>query len=755
MSKNQNQKKNYYISKINSVNNKQNKINQLVSRKIINPKIINTDKIFTKNNNPKKSSDDLVINHRIHKKIFSNIDQYNKVDKLNMVNKLKKISLNKIINKNQKHRRILTERKISDINNIKKRSQNRFILINTRNIKNDDKYRLITEYFFKENKEKTKDISSQHISQHISQQISQHNTLKSISNINSEINQLTARTTKNSIIKNLKKREFKKHSENVLINEETPNKKRYMKYLKANNLYNHSLDNTYSNAKLNQKDISNLNSINSINLQEISNIFPYNISNFNMNNYGYSLDIKKQILFRNQNKIKKKKFLKTKFLDDLLRTYNNILTERPPFKKLINLNLKKYFPQKMNNLTIDTLLKDTKRKGLAKINYKKIILKNRKVLEINSNSKEKRYLTAQNSLKNIKSPKNIVKINAIKNKFEIKKKNLWNIKINLNKKSKIKISKLMKQKNLAKINHQKIYEEIIKIKNIFSLSKKGFWQPGIEKPNQDNYFIFKNITNESNNYFIGVCDGHGKYGQEISSFISINLPLNLKQNFIDNKININKESLSTISKIIIKTFLQTNLSLTLNSNIGTSSSGSTCSSIILTPYRLFSINLGDSRCILGKNINNKWSYINLTRDHKPKEEDEKKRILEKGGKISKEKDQFDNKIGIARIWKKDGGDIGLALTRSFGDEILSKVGIICEPEIKEFILDKNDKFIIIGTDGLWEYIPSQECVDIVKDFYLNNDIQGAVNYLFKESSKRWIMEQDVVDDITIILIFLE
>ena len=751
MSKNQRQEKNYYISKINNANNKQNKINNLPTKKIINAKIINTDRIFTKNNNPKKSDGNLIINQRIHKKIFSNVEDYNKLAKLNIENKFKKISLNNITNKIKTHRRILTEKKISDINNMKKRNQNRFILINTRNIKNDDKYRLITEYFLKENKDKTKDLNSQHISQ----QISQHNTQKSISNINSDFNQLTSRTTRNSIIKNLKKREYKKNSENVLINEETPNKKRYMKYLKANNLYNHSLDNTYSNLKLNQKEISNLNSINNfINLQEITNIFPNNISNFNTSIYGYSLDLKKQILIRNQNKIKKKKLLKKEFFNDLLKTYNNILTERPPFKKTINLNLKKYFPQKMNNLTIDILLKDTKRKGLPKINIKKIILNNRNSHEINSNSKEKKCLTSQNSLKNIKSPKNNMKINEIKNKFEIKKKNLWNIKINLDKNSKIKIAKYMKQNNLSKINHKKISSEIIKIKNIFSLTKKGFWQPETEKPNQDNFFIFKNITSESNNYFIGVCDGHGKYGKEISSFISINLPLNLKQNFLDNKIKLNKESLSTISKIITKTFIQTNLSLNLNSNIGTSSSGSTCSSIILTPYRLISINLGDSRCVLGK-YNNKWSYVNLTRDHKPKEEDEKKRILEKGGKISKEKDEFGNKTGIARIWKKDEGNIGLALTRSFGDEILSKIGVICEPEVKEFILSKDDKFIIIGTDGLWEYITSQECVEIVKEFYLKNDIQGAINYLFKESAKRWITEQDVIDDITIILIFLE
>ena len=100
------------------------------------------------------------------------------------------------------------------------------------------------------------------------------------------------------------------------------------------------------------------------------------------------------------------------------------------------------------------------------------------------------------------------------------------------------------------------------------------------------------------------------------------------------------------------------------------------------------INVGDSRCVLGKynKENNDWSYINLTRDHKPKEEDEKERILKKGGKISKDKDEFGNYLGVTRIWQKEEGNIGLALTRSFGDEILSKVGVICEPEIKEFKL---------------------------------------------------------------------
>ena len=110
-----------------------------------------------------------------------------------------------------------------------------------------------------------------------------------------------------------------------------------MKYLKANNLYNHSLDNTYSNLKLNQKEISNLNSINNfINLQEITNIFPNNISNFNTSIYGYSLDLKKQILIRNQNKIKKKKLLKKEFFNDLLNIFLVFFKSNICFLKLIS-----------------------------------------------------------------------------------------------------------------------------------------------------------------------------------------------------------------------------------------------------------------------------------------------------------------------------------------------------------------------------------------------------------------------------------
>jgi hypothetical protein len=44
---------------------------------------------------------------------------------------------------------------------------------------------------------------------------------------------------------------------------------------------------------------------------------------------------------------------------------------------------------------------------------------------------------------------------------------------------------------------------------------------------------------------------------------------------------------------------------------------------------------------------------------------------------------------------------------------------------------------------------------MIKDFYLRKDITGAAEFLVEESSKRWRREEDVVDDITVVIIFLE
>ena len=47
---------------------------------------------------------------------------------------------------------------------------------------------------------------------------------------------------------------------------------------------------------------------------------------------------------------------------------------------------------------------------------------------------------------------------------------------------------------------------------------------------------------------------------------------------------------------------------------------------------------------------------------------------------------------------------GLAMTRSFGDKIGCQAGVIAEPEIFEMELSSEDKFMVIASDGVFEYM---------------------------------------------------
>ena len=307
-------------------------------------------------------------------------------------------------------------------------------------------------------------------------------------------------------------------------------------------------------------------------------------------------------------------------------------------------------------------------------------------------------------------------------------------------------------------NNDKSYknQEPKSILNIFSLCRKGYSGPEIRKTNQDNFFIYHNFNNNSNYVYMGVCDGHGIFGQDISTYLVNNLPQNMSNNIGKNRIkNISTENIQILSKIFIDTFIQTNNELNEDERIDSTYSGSTCVSLLFTPTKVFCINVGDSRCIIGKYNGDRWTSKNLSRDHKPSDIDEMKRIIENGGKVEALRNINGNFIGPQRVWTLNGPGPGLAMSRSFGDEIAHQVGVCVEPEIIEYYFLKEDKFIILASDGIWEFISSEDSVNMIKDFYIQNDINGAINYIYNEASRRWIMEEEVIDDITVIIVFLK
>ncbi len=92
------------------------------------------------------------------------------------------------------------------------------------------------------------------------------------------------------------------------------------------------------------------------------------------------------------------------------------------------------------------------------------------------------------------------------------------------------------------------------------------------------------------------------------------------------------------------------------------------------------------------------------------------------------------------------------IVRSLGDCVAHTAGVSSEPEFTERELDpETDKFVVVATDGLWEFVTNEETVDLVH----NADAPpSSVESLVKEANLRWMREEQVIDDTTVITAFL-
>ena len=298
-----------------------------------------------------------------------------------------------------------------------------------------------------------------------------------------------------------------------------------------------------------------------------------------------------------------------------------------------------------------------------------------------------------------------------------------------------------------------------KIRKIHHFTHVGFNGEKDKEFNQDIAFLEKNFAGNNSFLYMAVCDGHGVEGHEVSGFIKRTLPKDLSNALMNKEIlTSDKNNKKKIYNIIGSTFIKVNEKLISNEAINSIFSGTTCVSLVYTPIKLICANIGDSRAVVGRydKNNKKWISINLSRDHKPTEEDEARRILKKGGRIKPFLDEeTGTEVGPPRVWVRDDEVPGLAMTRSFGDRVAAIAGTICVPEIKEYAFHEGDKFVILASDGVWEFISSEECINIIGKFYENNNIVECCNFLYEESRKRWLREEDVVDDITMLLIFFD
>jgi len=159
--------------------------------------------------------------------------------------------------------------------------------------------------------------------------------------------------------------------------------------------------------------------------------------------------------------------------------------------------------------------------------------------------------------------------------------------------------------------------------------------------------------------------------------------------------------------------------------------------------RLYLAWAGDSTSILIRN----GEPVQLTTAHTPEIESERKRIEQMGGNCL-----------YTNMWRVDGT---LAVTRSIGDPDF-KPYVTGEPEICEYDLNGSEDFLVMGSDGLYDSLTSEDVSTIVYEFLALNADQISSNDKQKEIvdqiSKLLIqrsIEEGSSDNITSIVIFFK
>ncbi|CAD8198601.1 unnamed protein product [Paramecium octaurelia] len=264
------------------------------------------------------------------------------------------------------------------------------------------------------------------------------------------------------------------------------------------------------------------------------------------------------------------------------------------------------------------------------------------------------------------------------------------------------------------------------------------------KINQDSGIVCPKILENIGYKLFAVSDGHGLNGHLVSNFIKQTLPKYFHKFLVVNQEDIKMQ--------IARAFAITNREI-WNSNTDTNLSGSTTASVLITKDIIYTANIGDSRAILCK-FDQIWKIVPLTRDHKPDDPEEMKAIMDAGGRVEQQKDFQGNPIGPFRVWLKHIQAPGLAMSRSFGDKVGAQAGVTAIPEIKEFPLTKHSQFIIVASDGVWEYLSNEEVMGLVIPYFEKDNPEHAAEKVVKEAIQAWRRNSLARDDITCIVIFL-
>jgi len=156
-------------------------------------------------------------------------------------------------------------------------------------------------------------------------------------------------------------------------------------------------------------------------------------------------------------------------------------------------------------------------------------------------------------------------------------------------------------------------------------------------------------------------------------------------------------------------------------------SGTTAAGFYLIDDYFYAVNCGDTRIVIGI----QGGVSSLTLDHKPNLPEETQRIEDEGGYVIS--------FGVPRVQGI------LAVSRAIGDSSL-KPYVIAEPRIAEGCLGKENDYLIIACDGVWDVLSPDIVIAMVR---AAGDVQAAT-----ENIRTTAIDSGSNDNITVIVLDL-
>ena len=299
------------------------------------------------------------------------------------------------------------------------------------------------------------------------------------------------------------------------------------------------------------------------------------------------------------------------------------------------------------------------------------------------------------------------------------------------------------------------------------LSQTGYYPEDLNKANQDTVTVLSPFVNptkaaaaqKTNIHLYAVFDGHGKTGDHCSAYARDHVPVNLVMSEAYQR--------GDYEKAFHDAYVQTNQEMHQQEKLGRFSdmmSGTTAISALLVGRTLYVANVGDSRAIMGVRDpeTNTLRAEPLSIDQTPFREDERARVKKAGARVLT-MDQIEGYRDIneefgneedddgdpPRLWCQEGAYPGTAFTRSLGDQVAERIGVFAEPELLRRELSKEDEFLLVASDGVFEFLSSQAVADIVSHY---DDALEACRALVSEAYRLWLQYEVRTDDISVILV---